>query len=496
MPSIPFTRKAGDGGACAVLIGIGDGSFLRDVIECYERVVVICLPGETPSKDHPHSVHQYIVRGAQDAAEVISHAFAKQAHIVELESTDFYSKHPSPCDPQVRQDFALLFYNLLSQRPFTLGDDIIDGLQGAYHIAMSAHKLVGAPTPDELPKLSCPVLAVAPGPSLVKYIDAIKALQNKCLIICADTALEGLLRAGITPHMVTPLERVPQVVDESFPRSNYPGIIFAGTPVVHHHIADKFHRHLFVPGSDSLFLWAGAKQEQLFFYGQSTGVLAATLGTRLTTGLVYLVGHDLAFNDTASHWDAVHQGVQLGDEVVRFEVDGNGGGKVLSQSWWHIFKNELAELARETKRIVNINGVTNDGAAIADTFASPLPESCNLPDFVMPPWPAENTARKERLATLLGELPSDLRRIMTGLSRSNLRMVDIDYRALCTTDNRLMISYISRSAMGQFGMQYQNGASDAQTAADYSDTIRNVYRQLMPMCEQMADAPLCQAVHV
>jgi len=496
MPSIPFTRKAGDGGACAVLIGIGDGSFLRDVTQCYERVVVICMPGETPSTDYPNNVHQYIVRGAIDAAEVISHAFANQRHIIELEATDFYSRHPSPCDPQVRQDFALLFYNLLSQRPFTLGDDIIDGLQGAYHIAMSAHKLIGAPTPDELPKLSCPVLAVAPGPSLAKHLDAIRSLQHKCLIICADTALEGLLRAGITPHMVTPLERVAAVVDESFPRAHYPGVIFAGTPVVHQAIADKFSRHLFVPGSDVLFLWAGAKQEQLFFYGQSTGVLAATLGTRLTTGKVYLVGHDLAFADKASHWGDVHAGVQLGDEVVKFETDGNNGGKVLSQSWWHIFKNELAELARETKRVVNINGVTGDGAAIADTIAMALPESCNLPDFVMPEWPAENIARKERFADLLASLPSDLRTVMARLSRAKLTMKDIDYRALCTTDNSLMISYISRSAMGQFAMQYQSGAADGETANDYSDAIRNAYRQLLPMCERMADAPVCQTVNV
>jgi hypothetical protein len=188
--------------------------------------------------------------------------------------------------------------------------------------------------------------------------------------------------------------------------------------------------------------------------------------------------------------------VQLGDEVVKFETDGNNGGKVLSQSWWHIFKNELAELARETKRIVNINGVTGDGAAIADTIAMPLPESCNLPDFVMPEWPAENTARKERFADLLASLPSDLRTVMTRLSRNKLTMKDIDYRALCTTDNALMIGYISRSAMGQFAMQYQNGAPEAETASDYSDTIRNVYRQLLPMCNRMADATICQTVSI
>ena len=34
----------------------------------------------------------------------------------------------------------------------------------------------------------------------------------------------------------------------------YPGVIFAGTPAVHQDIAPKFDRHLFISGSDLLFL--------------------------------------------------------------------------------------------------------------------------------------------------------------------------------------------------------------------------------------------------
>jgi hypothetical protein len=449
-----------------------------ETARAYGRVIVICLPGDTPVASCVGNAHQYIARGPIDAAEIISHAFGNPKDIVNLEATDFYSQHPSGCDNAVRTAFAALFFSLLAQRPYTLGDDIIDGLQGAYHVAMSAHHLIGAPTPDELPQLSCPVIGIASGPSLTKHLPALRDLQHKCLLICADTALDGLIKAGITPHIVTPLERVPQVVDESFTAAAYPGVIFAGTPAVHQAIAEKFDRHILIPGSDVLFLWMGARQEQLFFYGQSTGVLSATVGTRLTTGPVYLVGHDLAFNNSASHWSAVHAGVQLGDEVLRVDVPGNNGGTVQSQCWWQIFLQEIAELAKATGRIVNVNGVTGDGAAIPHTISMALPDPATLPDFELPAWPATNHARMERLAVLLRRLPSDVMRVLAKLSSASLTMADIDFRTLCTSDNRLMLGYICRSAMGQFSMQHVAGRADRETAMDFSDAVGNSVSEL------------------
>jgi len=492
MPSIPYTRKAGDGGACAVLIGGGDGSLLRDVIPVYDRVVVIFLPGESPFPDVPKTVDQYVVRGQQDAHEVVSHGFAHQHRVIELEATDFYSQHPCVADPQVRADFAAMFFSLLALRPFTMGDCIIDGLQGAYHIALSAHHVIGAPTPDELPKLSCPAISIASGPSLAKHLDALRVLQHKCLLICADTALEGLLKAGITPHIVTPLERVTAVAEESFPAAHYPGVIFGGVPVVHQTIAPKFDKHLLVPGSDVVFLWMGAKTEQLFFYGQSTGVLSATVAAQLTTGPVYLVGHDLAFNDKSSHWGEVHAGVQLGDDVIRVGIPGNNGGTVQSQAWWQMFLGELSDLSKLTGRIVNVNGHTGDGAVIPHTISAALPDPDSLEPFSLPQWPEPNAARITRFAALLKQLPGDARGVLDKLCNSKFTLGYIDFRKLCASDNRLMLGYVFRSVIGQFGMQHMNGVSAEETTLDCANAMRNALRQLLPIFEEMASAQICE----
>lgn len=494
MPLIPYTRKAGDGGACAVLIGGGDGSLMRECCPLYERVVVISMPGELEFKDRPKNVAQYIVRGPQDAREVASHGFASQRHVIDLESTDFYTAHPCEADPKVRTDFAEAFFNLLTSRPFTLGDDTIDGMQGAYHIAMSAHLIAHNPTPAELTKLSCPVICVAPGPSLAKHLDAIYALQDKCLIIAADTAMDGLLKAGITPHMVTPLERTDGLAEQAFPEDRYDQVIYAGAPFANQGIAEKFSKHLFVPGSDTAFIWMGVPGKDTFFTGQSTGVLSCALGLQLTTGPVYLVGHDLAFTDTQSHWSKVHDGVQIQMDGTtnRIQVPGNKDNTVESQSWWAVFQGELMELAQATGRVVNVNGFTGDGAQIPFTVSANLPDPGTLEPFSLPQWPEPNMERADRLAALLRRLPSDVKTALARLSSSRLTVEDLSFGKLCDSDNRLILDYIFRSTIGQFGMQYRNGATEKRTTEDCSDAMRNVLRQMMPMFQQMADAPICK----
>ncbi len=493
MKLTPYSRKAGEGGACAVLIGGGDGSLMRDVATCYDRVVVIHMPGETPFPVVPKQVHQYVVRGLQDVEEVISHGFARQMHIVALEATDFYSTHPSSGDPAERAVWAQAFFTMLSERPFSLGDDTVDGVQGAWHIAMNAHTLLPCPTPDELPKLSCPAISVCPGPSLAKHLDALRALQHKCLIICADTALDGLMKAGITPHMVTPVERTNGLTDDAFPAAHYPGVVFAGVPVVNHDMAPKFDRHLLVPGSDVLFTWMGCKHEQLFFYGQSTGVVSAALATQLTTGPVYLVGHDLAFNDTQSHWDSVHEGVKINAGIQRVKIPGNNGGEVESQPWWVTFRNELTGMSRTCGRLINVNGATGDGAAIPHTISMALPDPDTLEPFSLPQWPEPNMARVERMRGLLQALPSDIRRVLSKLSSARLTNDDLRFSDLCRSENHQMLNYVCRSVLGQFAMTNLCGAKPTQQVVDdCADALRNVMRGLQPIFEQMAEAPICQ----
>lgn len=495
MRSTPSTRKAGDGGIRAVVFGAGDGDLIRELLPLYREIIVIAFKTEIPFPSPlPKNIAQFIVEDYRDADQLVSMVFSQAATIASLEMTDFFNGHPCNVEDHIRIGFTKTFYGILSQRPTSQGDDVIDGLQGAYHIAHAAHLLLPSPTPDELPKVSCPAISVCPGPSLAKHLDALRALQHKCLIICADTALEGLLKAGITPHIVTPLERTPIVADESFPSAHYPGVIFAGSPTVHHVIAPKFDKHILIPGSDVLFTWMGAKRNQLFFYGQSTGVLSATLATRMTTGPVYLVGHDLAFNDTKSHWGEVHSGVQLGEAIPRVPVLGNNGEMIQSQFWWVTFLRELSSLALETRRIHNVNGVTGDGAKIINAHSSALPDPDSLEPFSLPQWPEPNMARVEHMANLLRRLPDDVRAILLKLSSNRVIIEDINFSTLCSSQNCEMLGYICRSILAQFSMQYLSGQPIEETTSDVADAIRNALRECLPMMKQMAQTPICQEV--
>lgn len=58
-----------------------------------------------------------------------------------------------------------------------------------------------------------PAIVVATGPSLNKNKHLLKGLEDKALIISVDASLKILMEMGVKPHLVTSLERVPQVAN-------------------------------------------------------------------------------------------------------------------------------------------------------------------------------------------------------------------------------------------------------------------------------------------
>ena len=474
---------------CVVVMGIGDGSTSRALAGRYREVVTIVMPGEEPQSDMPGE--QFVVFGTEDAAEVISRRFSKHEVAVKLPDTDFVDLHPCGADPEFRAAFCLQFYTLLGERPLWMGDSVTDCLQGAWHIAAAAHLLVGAPRPDEVTPLDVPVLAIATGPSLSKHIDAIRALQGKALIICADSALSGLLRNGIRPDIVTPLERVPEVVRESFPDLHYPGVVFAGTPVVHHAIAPKFDRHILIPGSDLLFSWAGCKPGTQFFYGQSTATLAVALGLRLSTGPVYLIGHDLCYDGAESHWGDVHPDVKTHAAEGDMPVMGNDGTMKMARTWWATFRRELGDMARSSGRIININAIDGTGALITGARAEPLPDPATLPGFTLE-IPPPSPERTEAFADKLAQLPDDVRDMLVKLSVSRVAMDDLNLHRLCPGPNKDLLAYLLRSILASVSMDHFSGNPNAIAAQCGAQAMRNALRGMMGTFERMAQTPICR----
>ncbi len=78
----------------------------------------------------------------------------------------------------------------------------------ARNITNNLPTYVSTPPPDVLRDrfTGCPAILVAAGPSLAKNVDQLVDLQDKAVIIAAQTTLRPLLARGIRPHFVTSLD--------------------------------------------------------------------------------------------------------------------------------------------------------------------------------------------------------------------------------------------------------------------------------------------------
>jgi hypothetical protein len=86
----------------------------------------------------------------------------------------------------------------------------------------------------------CPAILVAAGPSLAKNIDQLAALQDKAVIIAAQTTLRPLLERGIRPHFVTSLD-FSDMSRQFFENLDIPDtVVLVAEPKASWHVIDAF----------------------------------------------------------------------------------------------------------------------------------------------------------------------------------------------------------------------------------------------------------------
>lgn len=473
-------------GACRIgfVIGIGDGSATRWISEHkpeIQRLVTVVLPGEVIS-EIPGLV--YLADRVTAVPDLVSLSFQSHAEMTTIGQTQFFDMHPISIDEKIREKFCRQFYRLLGDKPLEFGDDILDGMQGAYHVALNAGKLLLAATPYDLRGMSVPAISIAAGPSLSRHLPTLRALQNKCLLIACDSLLDGLLAEGIHPHLVTPVERIPEIA-KAFPRDSY-DTICCGKPVVHPDVMNKFARHLFAPCTDILYTWCGGHQPELTFYGQSTGTMSVAIAAQLTTGPIYLAGHDLSMEGSKSHWKDA-KAVEVRNHEATIEMEGYSG-TVYADWWWDMFRRQIEGCAFNHGNVINLNELDGVGAKIAHTKPGSLPRPEELPDFAFPELPAPNYARRDAFFAIGRQLPSDTRRMLRKLDQSGLSKADLDVRNLCPSANWNMWAYVLRSVYGQFSYESQSKKSDKVVMGGLIEALRSVIPQLLPMVDEMGAA--------
>ena len=192
----------------------------------------------------------------------------------------------------------------LADRPQLYGNDIDDSFTGLFNSSQNAQQILRAPMLYDIrPAVgNIPAIAIGAGPSLKHFIPQIRELQDRCLIIACDAVFHGLLDEGIEPHLVTPLERVPETVP-MLTRGAETRTYYAGLPVVPPDAVKPFgDRCIGISCADKLYEWLWPQQHMRINSGLSTGVLAVSVACAITTGPVYLIGHDLCKATDSTHW--------------------------------------------------------------------------------------------------------------------------------------------------------------------------------------------------
>lgn len=419
------------------------------------------------------------------AAEFIGMAYGDHYEMVHLECDQFFTRHPLSIDESVRQAFLSVLYKQLGDKPLEFGDDIMDGMQGAYHLAKNAKHILPGASLNQMRCGNAPFIAVAAGPSLKRHLDELRALSplggvRKVGVIACDSLLDGLLAEGIHVDLCTPVERTRQIAD-AFSGRDYQ-VPFAGKGVVHQDVVEKFANHWFVPCTDILYGWAGAQAPEMASHGQSTGTMTVSVATALTTGPVYLVGHDLSMGET-SHVSFA-KAVAVHDQEC-FATDGYSG-TVYTDWWWDMFRRHIEWRCKIHGNCINVNELDGIGARIHHSKPGRLPSPEALMDFRMPPTPPPNLARLESFNNRCKTLAIDAKRALVKLSSRQLTSEDTGLQALFPNENWRMFAYVFRSLYAQFSMEAKSGRPKHKVVEGCRQALTASISGLMPMLEDMS----------
>lgn len=351
---------------------------------------------------------------------------------------------------------------------YSLGNSSDDVLLGVRNIISNAPTLLRCPSVMEVPPISAPVICVGAAPSLAMHLDRLRVLQKSCLIICADTILGGLMSEGIFPHLVTPMERTPDMPDR-LPKD--PGdTCWAGAAVFDPRGLARFKSHYLINQCGPIADWLGSKG---MAYGASTGTMSAAVGLQLSTGPVYLVGHDLSFPaDADSHWSPA-TAIRCNQEFSRDQemIEDHNGGQLPSIRLFRMYGTDFSLMAMAHGRLHNVNAFHKIGALIPGAIASDLPEPG--PDLN---WTPPARIGDERLEAFHQRLVEADEGIATAIQR--VRASDsIEAMQVDTLGNgtfRSLLEVIMRPVFVQFSMERHMGAPEKVVLPALKDAMTRV----------------------
>lgn len=396
------------------------------------------------------------------------------------------------------------------------------------NVANNLPTYVSSPAADVIRRrfTGCPAILVAAGPSLAKNIDQLGALQDRAVLISAQTTLRILLNKGIRPHFVTSLD-FSELSRQFFEGVTLPDdLVLVAEPKATWHVIDIFRGTPAVVGNrvillDNVFahrcvgedlakrapMEAGATVMHLAFY------LAQWLGC----DPIIFVGQDLGFSGHCYYAPGVpmHRAwyPELGRfgalemkeweriarqrEILRKIKDIDGRDIYTDEQMFSYLEQFERDFAKAAARIID---ATEGGARKTGTTAMTLEQAaaeyCREPiapgrfSYLQSRWydPAKLRPARQVLASRLDELKDfrslctetkdilkELRALLDKPDRFNRRIVRVDELRTLVQEHDLLFQMVRD--VSQVG-ELQKFAADRRLAGDAVTGSARAERQL------------------
>lgn len=364
-----------------------DARIFRRALECLDFTAILASPNieflvAVRDEHMANFLHRCFVNNDND--EYLPTIQVIQNPRVVALSKEYYQKAAARVNMATKNYFDLY-----------VGNNVLDSMQGLKHVMRNVPKLgkMSVLDPGAGFYRDRPGIVVSSGPSLDSKISWLKQVQDRAVIVCADSALRKLVENGITPFGVSCIERddenaeyfkgfaippetalfaPPVIKPETF--QNYPGPVCL--------VYRSCFPHSWLP-----------KLSKMMGFGMSCAHFAFQVLLELGCDPVALVGQDLAYDRLSghSHFAGVKDFAEKQYAAQeRFWTPDNQGGQIQTSRDWRlfreIFEDMIVRMAQgrellnviEADRGAKINGTTR---VDPEMFFSGLRDAGRLPPF-------------------------------------------------------------------------------------------------------------------
>lgn len=292
-----------------------------------------------------------------------------------------YQHYPSAKVNELIKSFFKNYYQL--RQGYGFYDDAITGLAHAVRNVESGANFLFATDKAKQLVQDIPVFVVGNGPSLDESIELIRANQDKAIIFAAGTALQSLLKAGITPDFHVLVERPKLTYDilkKIEPEQGYGDLNLLTVDVIYPDTLDRYKWSgigLKGPEAATVFLklfshiYCGMPITELVASGPYVSNTAFSYAAMMGFKDIYLIGVDNGYSlngQTHSKLSVYENATLKAPKGANIQLEGNFDTDVMATPLMAMSKNSFDRLLTTLQGKLHAYNVGN-GAKLRHAIA-------------------------------------------------------------------------------------------------------------------------------